>query len=125
MSDIELDWHSLYPKSSSAAPPEPARSGKGIPARIADRAKEFANDPSMFWKHMKESGDLKDHLDDFYNPDGYEDYKKHEANAKYANGHYPYIARLLAKEMSRKIACREYNEDKDNPKWRKDNSRCD
>jgi len=93
--------------------------------RIMVRAKEAVNDPDMFLKHMRESADLKDHLSDFYDPMGYIDYKIHEANANYVNEHYPYPYRFLAKEMSRRIACKERNKDKDNPKWRKDNTRCD
>jgi len=111
---------------------EPEESKPAVPGlqaalltRIVDRAKELVNDPATFYKHMRESGDLKDHLDDFYNPNGYEDYKIHEANAKYVNEHYPYPYRFLAKEMSRIIACRERNKDKGNPKWRQDNKRCD
>lgn len=118
-------YASQYPKSSSMAPHEPTKNGKGIFERITDRAKEAIDNPSIFWKHMMESGDLKDHLNDFYNPAEYEDYKKHEANAEYVNENYPYLYRFLAKEMSRRIACEERNKDKNNPKWRKDNNRCD
>jgi len=73
----------------------------------------------------KESGDIKDHLKDFYDPENYENYKEYEENAEYVNEHYNYPTRAALKEFLRRWECFERGNDKDNPKWQKDNNRCD